>query len=169
MNTNKHGWEFAAVGAAPPIVAITVAIIGMVFLVSCSKYPSYQSFTCHDQNYYAKVAETCDELIFRASNSSTNQLIIWGNDPSLPPIFQELHPTRIWAFSNGGDTNYVSGVSIEFGVSREGWGIAWQQNDDGNGHLLWELSAGDEGQHTNLFSTEKPAWRRKRPPEEKTK
>jgi len=174
MNTDKHGWKPAPAGAAPPIIAIVVAVIGMMFLVSCSKYPSYRNFARRDQNYYAKVAEACDELYFRVSTSGTNQLTLRGNDPSLPPILQELRATKIWAVSTKGGTNYnegdsISAVSIILGVSREGWGITWEQNDYGNGHLLWELSAGNEGQDTNLFSTAKPAWRRNQPSEEKTK
>src|SRR6267378_7749226 len=126
--------------------SIILTAVAMVFLTSCDCSPSYSSFNKRDPSYYAELAQACNKLLSEIPENMTNKIVIKStDDKSLPIIIQNLHSTKIQVGRNlpglwQGNTIYRSGVSIMVGISRDGYGISWDQNDYGNGNQPWELS-----------------------------
>jgi hypothetical protein len=139
-------------------LSLQLGLLLITMVVSCSKRPTFSSFASEGTNYYARLAVACDSLILKVG-SNTNKLDINGNDTSLPPMIRDLHPTIVRVMSgidkNG---NPLRGVSIMSGASRNGWGIAWEQQDFdyATNPVPWTLSVNTEDDHKILFSTNKP-------------
>jgi len=102
--------------------------------------------------YYKKIAEACNTILAQ-SNYLGKQVILRGNDHSLPDAIFQLKSTTIRVYDNFkiGD-NYLNGVTIVYGGARPKLVIAWQQNDYGNGNKPWELTAVVEGHNNILYS-----------------
>lgn len=142
---------------------LSLLSLAVTLAVSCSKKPGYSAFGKQGPDYYASFITNCDSLISKASeanNNHTNRLLyLQGNDPMLPPIIQSLHPIKVKVFSGVDEKgSHLAEVLIMFGVSREGWSIAWGQRDYdyGTNAVPWVLSINTEEENRILFSTNKP-------------
>ena len=165
MNTDTHGWCRSRIAT---IIGVIVIIVATALVVSCERSAGYRDFLNHDQSYYTQVAEACNNLLARLPPGSTNKAAEWkirGDDTSLRPILRELHATQIRVLSSfiDGTNYYAGGVSMAFGVSKDGWAIVWERNDYGNGNTPWELYLSDEGGQKIVFSTREPAWQTNKP------
>jgi hypothetical protein len=126
-------------------------------ITSCHRSPDCLEFTNRDKNTCAEIAGACDSLLSEITNGTTNKWIIKGDDKLLPPVLRDLNSTEVTVFSGlRMGTNYASGVTISVGKTRMGLGISWQQNDYGNGHAPWELSADSDGEHDVPYSVDNP-------------
>ena len=108
-----------------------------------------------DQRYYAQVADACSELLVKTLAAPTNgqtvvlgNIIIGGDDESLPPLLREFHARQIAVGTNR--------VGIAIGDSRVGYGIVWEPSDYNNTNAPWELATYAEGMRKAVFSRKNP-------------
>lgn len=128
--------------------------IVVVTVVTCRQPPSYRSFMSRGQDYYAQVADACDQLIEKTPISPANKSAIWpgftvlrGDDESLPPILMHLRASKVVVGTNR--------VAIVIGGSRFGYGVVWESSDYGNVAGTWQLTTAAEGWSRVVFSRKK--------------
>jgi hypothetical protein len=119
----------------------------IICLASCYCSSTYVGFLLHSKNYYAEIAETCDQLFVQNSVDRTGKRTIAGNDPSLPHALQSLHPTYVVI-------NEV-GVLVEIRTTFGSYSIQWYRVFDGDNR--WQLEAQGEGARHVVFFTNKVA------------
>jgi len=135
-------------------VLLCIAFTLPFFFASCTKWRSgYLDFTNQSGKYYGGIAAGCETLLSR-TNSTADWWILNGNDKSLPTGLLDLSSTTIKVAKHQPmGTNSLTAVIIVFGEGRPNLVVSWQQNDYGNGHRPWELSADADGEHTVVFAT----------------
>src|SRR2546426_5798374 len=72
-----------------------------LFLVSCGPSPSYRRFVNNTHEYYARIADGCDEIMARDPVGTSHIRKIQPDDQSLPPVVRAVHPTYIVVGTNG--------------------------------------------------------------------
>jgi hypothetical protein len=138
------------------IIPVALAIVAPALLKS-----QYIRFTEKDQKYYAEIARACDSVLQQnttfskhteaqnpkndflwmdASNVVWNQIILSGQDPSLPKAIRALNPNKILIASNH--------VCICIGV-RPDFTIIWGQDEMRTN--AWTLTCNGEGAVENLY------------------
>jgi hypothetical protein len=122
------------------LAAVLIPILATFCLVSCSKSPSYSSFTHRDQAYFSKIAVACDEIRQRTPVSTADGRHLSPNSALLPAVLNDIHPDYFYVTTNR--------VFMIVGTGRGGYGIAWESTG-GYG----ELRTYAEGLETVLFKT----------------
>lgn len=109
----------------------------------------------HDQTYYLKIAESCQDLVLRTKISKEST--IKGDDASLPAPLLKLRATKVRVYRQVpliGSTNDLTEVDIIFGESRPDYIVCWKHTDYGNGHRPWKLVVETEGWGKTVYSTD---------------
>jgi hypothetical protein len=139
-------------------MVLCIAFAMVLFAASCTKWRSgYLNFTNHDKGYYSRIAAGCDMLLSR-TNRTSDWWILNGDDGSLPVALRNLNSTiikvaKLQPMGKPMETNSFSAVIIVFGEGRPDFVVSWEQNDYGNGHRPWELSAVADGESAVVFTT----------------
>jgi hypothetical protein len=118
---------------------------------------TYFGMLHHDKGYYARIAESCRNLLSQ-TNYLSKEYTINGDDPSLPTALLKLHATTIRVANHVKMGNPEIGtndyVSIIFGEGRPYYTISWCQNVYGDGHRPWELTVNGDGPYTIVWSSD---------------
>ena len=119
----------------------------VIFLVSCPQVIPYWRFTMRSQQYYAKVAAACDEVIAKADPLQPE---IRGEKlRSLPAVLQDLRPAYLEVFARGIMMRVDAGLMSDQ--------IIWASDE--RDPSVWRLSirGGDGPESRVVFTTIKQA------------
>ena len=122
--------------------ANVVAVVAIAVAAGCDGSPSYRSFIARDRNYYARIADACEELRTHAAPSGADGRKLLPADVALPGPIRSLHPEYLRVSTNR--------VSIAVGVGRNGYGVIWEHFD--STPAWWRLTAVSENLERVLFT-----------------
>jgi hypothetical protein len=137
-----------------PIILLEIVVI--ISALGCAKSSDGDNFKGQSVEYYLKISNACDELILRCLQSNTNHMNLRGDDPSLPMVIKNLHPTTVKVVSLLATNRLpVSNVALIFGNARTGWALSWSQQDymSRSNSTPWALMINTEDNHSILWAT----------------
>lgn len=122
---------------------LTVGLLAVVLMMSCSRSPSYLSFIGRDAAFYSRVAGACEEVRTNAPGAIADNRKISPEGLTLPTVLRDLHPDYLRITTNR--------VFLSFGVGRGAYGVAWEPA----GGSSWKLTTYAESLERILFTEQR--------------